>query len=208
MKCTKCGTEFEPTPSLLSRRWYRCLDCRRPVMDRHRVKPKPETLARRTARYAADPIQRLKQLARAKVRAEINAGRLMPKPCSKCNAAKADAHHIDYSKPLEVDWLCRSCHRQAHPNIRQSHCPVRALETRRKAARNREHRRWRDPEQRVKVAARSILRWAVFKGQVTKEPCAKCGDTKVQAHHTDYAKPFAVIWLCRLCHMQEHRSSQ
>src|SRR5690606_19200737 len=26
-----------------------------------------------------------------------------------------DAHHEDYSKPLKIKWLCRSCHRRLHP---------------------------------------------------------------------------------------------
>lgn len=35
-----------------------------------------------------------------------------PSNCSKCGKrCKPDAHHADYSKPLEVTWLCRACHR-------------------------------------------------------------------------------------------------
>jgi hypothetical protein len=34
--------------------------------------------------------------------------------CSVCGSAcKPDAHHEDYSKPLEVVWLCRKCHGKA-----------------------------------------------------------------------------------------------
>ena len=37
-------------------------------------------------------------------------GDLKPEPCSACGA-KAEAHHNDYDKPLEVVWLCRKHHR-------------------------------------------------------------------------------------------------
>lgn len=34
-----------------------------------------------------------------------------PEKCSKCKkVAKVDGHHTDYSKPLQVVWLCRFCH--------------------------------------------------------------------------------------------------
>jgi len=38
--------------------------------------------------------------------------------CAICNAGWGGgylvAHHQDYSKPLEVDWLCPSCHSKVH----------------------------------------------------------------------------------------------
>lgn len=37
-------------------------------------------------------------------------GKLVPQDCSACGA-KAEAHHNDYDKPLEVVWLCRKHHR-------------------------------------------------------------------------------------------------
>ena len=37
-----------------------------------------------------------------------------PATCSKCSAARPEAHHPDYSKPLEVVWLCRIHHVEAH----------------------------------------------------------------------------------------------
>jgi hypothetical protein len=27
---------------------------------------------------------------------------------------RLEAHHTDYSRPLEVEWLCVSCHRNHH----------------------------------------------------------------------------------------------
>jgi hypothetical protein len=37
-----------------------------------------------------------------------------PTSCERCGVeCKPDAHHTDYTKPLYVDWLCKSCHRAA-----------------------------------------------------------------------------------------------
>lgn len=38
-----------------------------------------------------------------------------PSDCSRCGATKElDAHHVDYSTPLDVVWVCRVCHRALH----------------------------------------------------------------------------------------------
>lgn len=40
-------------------------------------------------------------------------GKLFRQPCEKCGK-RAQAHHDDYSKPLEVRWLCTTHHREHH----------------------------------------------------------------------------------------------
>lgn len=38
-----------------------------------------------------------------------------PDRCSECSkVGPVDGHHDDYAKPLEVRWLCRSCHVRDH----------------------------------------------------------------------------------------------
>jgi hypothetical protein len=52
--------------------------------------------------------------ARTKVAWALRTGRLVrPGACSACQtASKVEAHHDDYSKPLDIRWLCRSCHKE------------------------------------------------------------------------------------------------
>ncbi len=40
--------------------------------------------------------------------------RLFRKPCEVCGSKKSQAHHDDYSKPLDVRWLCFKHHREHH----------------------------------------------------------------------------------------------
>ena len=47
----------------------------------------------------------------------VKAGRLPKRPCCVCGE-EAEAHHDDYSKPLEVRWLCRVHHVQVHLELR------------------------------------------------------------------------------------------
>ncbi len=42
-------------------------------------------------------------------------GRIKEQPCAICSATEnVQAHHEDYSKPLDVIWLCTAHHRQLH----------------------------------------------------------------------------------------------
>lgn len=56
-----------------------------------------------------------------------------------------------------------------------------------------------------KLKVRQLLNRAVRTGRVTRQPCETCGNTKSEAHHHDYTKPYDVQWLCRLHHrIQKH----
>jgi hypothetical protein len=66
-----------------------------------------------------------KHRAKRMVRSAIEAGVLRrPNACDKCHEvprpyrdgrSPVQAHHPDYSKPLEVEWLCIKCHRDETP---------------------------------------------------------------------------------------------
>jgi len=47
----------------------------------------------------------------------IRDGKLVRKPCEVCGMEPAEAHHDDYSKPLDVRWLCRVHHLEHHGKV-------------------------------------------------------------------------------------------
>jgi hypothetical protein len=53
-----------------------------------------------------------KYKARALVATAIKSGRLIKMPCCVCGSEKSMGHHEDYSKPLEVIWVCAIHHYQ------------------------------------------------------------------------------------------------
>lgn len=59
--------------------------------------------------------------AQAKLNYYIQKGDITrPMECSMCERAsdKIEAHHSDYSKPLDVMWLCEKCHKKVHKIIK------------------------------------------------------------------------------------------
>jgi hypothetical protein len=55
-----------------------------------------------------------KERAQSAVARAIKGGHITRKPCEVCGDPKSHAHHDDYSKPLEVRFLCALHHRRWH----------------------------------------------------------------------------------------------
>jgi hypothetical protein len=79
------------------------------------------------------------------------------------------------------------------------------------AVRVKELARKHTAQQRIKfpdrAKARIMVRCAIKMGYLIRPSyCSLCTiEGKIEGHHPDYSKPLEVIWLCKKCHMAEHR---
>ncbi len=97
MTCSKCS---EMTESPLKR--Y-CNSCHAAYMREWRKTNRLSGLAR------------AKATTRAHSRIYVMRGKLKPQPCQTCGTtANLQRHHPDYSKPLEIQWLCKKHHLELH----------------------------------------------------------------------------------------------
>lgn len=57
-----------------------------------------------------------KQQARIKVQYAIRSGKLRKSSICEicCKPGRIEGHHMDYSKPMKVVWLCTHCHATFH----------------------------------------------------------------------------------------------
>lgn len=65
-------------------------------------------------RYAKTKRDPEKRAANVAVGNAVRDGRLKKEPCEVCEEVRVEAHHADYSKPLEVEWLCSVHHGAKH----------------------------------------------------------------------------------------------
>lgn len=135
--CFKCNvqkplTEFYKHPAMADGHVNKCKQCNKNDISKHRLE--------NIDRIREYDRKRGKNAERMKVAGEISAawrkadkrrtkchnavsraiknGELVRKPCIKCNDVKSLAHHEDYDKPLDVVWLCQSCHKKRHIEIK------------------------------------------------------------------------------------------
>lgn len=94
--CSRCSQPLEPTR--IGKQRY-CKSCHAKHMRDNR--PKHSQLSDE---------QRLKAIARSYLHVYVKRGKVRHLPCSVCNTFPSEAHHPDYTKPLEVIWYCREHH--------------------------------------------------------------------------------------------------
>lgn len=102
----------EPHPVMGSVLVYRCMDCGR---EQRRLRIFEHTVAE-------IDLERFRNHARLMCREAVLAGLLeRPDRCERCGmVGSVEAHHYDYGRPLEVEWLCPKCHRAADEARRQA----------------------------------------------------------------------------------------
>lgn len=128
--CIACGvekelTEFYPHKRMADGRLNKCKGCCK-VHTRANYNANRVSHAAYERKRQTDPERRRKKViytrrhrennpekwkARQAVAHALRSGRLRKQPC-RCGATKVQAHHADYSKPLEVEWVCFACHRE------------------------------------------------------------------------------------------------
>ena len=89
---------------------------------KRRKDPLKQYATNRRARKGHNERYPHKVAAREAVMRELRAGRMQRQPCQVCGIrhgstrrdgtkVRVEAHHPDYDKPLEVQWLCGEHHR-------------------------------------------------------------------------------------------------
>lgn len=81
----------------------------------YRAKHKADILRKMREKGAKN---RHKNRARHLLKYHIKSGKIIRKPCEVCFNQKSEGHHEDYSKPLEVIWLCRRHHARRHEELK------------------------------------------------------------------------------------------
>ena len=118
--CIRCKSKTEPLlkncrkPSGIQ--YYMCRTCVNNKQKKYYSTPvgkeKQLEINKRTIMKFPEKRKAREVLARA-----IKAGKVdKPEICEDCSSKvnRIEGHHSDYAKPLEVKWLCTSCHRSHH----------------------------------------------------------------------------------------------
>ncbi len=90
-----------------------CRECNTRALKSYRLTPRGREKIN-NAVYKSIKKHPNRQKARSLVRLAIKNGNLVKPLKCKCGNRVIEAHHENYSKPLNVKWLCRKCHSDLH----------------------------------------------------------------------------------------------
>ena len=116
--CSHCRKYFSPTQVIkqsiskkTNKQYYWCNICNTERARKYRsTKKGMETILK--AVFKSTKKHRDKKNARTLLNYHLKQGKVVkPKCCEKCKKRKPlQAHHCDYTKPLDVLWVCNLCH--------------------------------------------------------------------------------------------------
>lgn len=111
-KCKECTKADVRENRVANVEYYRQYDRKR--FDQHGARGVASDESKRRATIAWANKHAEQKKAQTAVHNAVRDGRLLkPSTCSKCGAiGKIEGHHHDYSKPFDVEWLCKKCHGQ------------------------------------------------------------------------------------------------
>ena len=97
-----------------SREWRRTHQEQCDYLNQRRYQRHRDDIITQNALWARENPE--KRRTRGIIYNNIKSGKMeRPDICSLCGIdTEVQAHHEDYTKPLEVIWLCRSCHKRVH----------------------------------------------------------------------------------------------
>lgn len=126
-KCFKCGVikpldDFYCHPGMLDGHLNKCKLCARLDVRKNRrenlehysdyEKTRNRVNTRESSEYRGRNPS--KYFAQTTLGNAIRDGKLIKQPCEICGSLKVQAHHDDYTKPLDVVWLCSKHHVWIH----------------------------------------------------------------------------------------------
>lgn len=123
--CTKCGAVKPPGDFYATGRGSLMSACKRCHADSVRARRRLSDVARdydrqRGNRQSTANIRDYRTKHPDAYRAHnavsnaIRDGKLTREPCLFCGEVRVHGHHRDYSRPLDVVWLCAKCHHRLH----------------------------------------------------------------------------------------------
>lgn len=134
------------------------------------------------------------------------------KECSKCKKLKhLSEFRDDKRNKCGKDSWCKKCHRKATQEWRSKN---KDHIKRSKKIYYQKHRdkliqsvRQYQQNNPVEYKARDCLNKAIKCGKIIRPLyCGLCGKRCTpDGHHSDYSKPYEVMWLCRSCHNKLHK---
>lgn len=137
---------------------------------------------------------------------------LTEKICSRCKETKPINEFYKKRKDGKVRVPhCRECQKKLYIEFRSTEHGKETIRNQfkkrylRKTTEYIEKATKRYLEKPAEIKAENTARYALVKGIIIKQPCEVCGNVKAEMHHHDYSKPLDIKWLCRSCHMKEHR---
>ena len=113
-KCQRCGKQRDASEFPMSPVTKQPIATCRACMPQYQRGGKPEREGKRRWQRA----NREKRAAHKAVEYAVLRGDLKRQPCVRCGSEdRVVAHHDDYSRPLDVMWLCWPCHVERHREI-------------------------------------------------------------------------------------------